>query len=361
MKLLDRYILRQFTTTFVMLVLGLPLLFIIGDVTDNIDKYMDRGLAMSTLALGYVYQFPLYMVYAFPIAALVATVFTIGGMTRHQEITAAKAGGVSFYRLFLPIGAMGVVLSGVALVLTDVVPITLQIRAELMGETETVGRGPRLGFVFQTEREGVLSARRLDPRSGEMSGLVLERKAARDEPGMHRVAQRAVWSPDGAGWRLEQGWIRELGADGTEVVTQFDTLGLPGLVETPDELLAEGNMRSGETERMRYEEISRFIQAIERSGGDASSLKVDRAQKIAIPMAVMVIVLFGAPLVTSSNRGGAAYGVGISLGITIIYMLMFRVARALGGGGAIEPVLAAWSPNLLFLAAAIVLLSRVRT
>jgi lipopolysaccharide export system permease protein len=360
MKLLDRYILRQFTSTFVMLVLGLPLLFIIGDVTDNIDKYMDRGIAMSTLALGYVYQFPLYMVYAFPIAALVATVFTIGGMTRHQEITAAKAGGVSFYRLFLPIGAMGVVLSGVALVLTELVPVTLQIRAELMGETESVGRGPRLAFVFQTEREGVLSARRLDPRSGEMSGLVLERKAAGDEPGMHRVAQRATWSAEAGGWKLENGWIRELREDGTEEVMQFDSIRVPGLVETPDDLLAE-SIGSREAERMRYAEISRFIQAIERSGGDASSLEVDRAQKIAIPAAVMIIVLFGAPLATSSNRGGAAYGVGISLGITIIYMLMFRVARALGGGGAIEPVLAAWSPNLLFLAAAVVLISRVRT
>jgi lipopolysaccharide export system permease protein len=360
MKLLDRYILRQFTVTFVMLVMGLPLLFIIGDVTDNIDRYMDRGVTMSTLALSYVYQFPLFVIYAFPIAALVSTVFTIGGMTRHQEITAAKAGGVSFYRLFLPIGALGVVLSGVALVLTELVPVTLQFRAELLGETETVGRGPRLSFVFQTEREGVLSVRRLDPRSGEMTGLVLERKAAGDEPGMHRVAQRAIWSADAGGWKLENGWIRELRDDGTEAVTQFDSIRVPGLVETPDDLLAE-SIGSREAERMRYGEISRFIQAIERSGGDASSLEVDRAQKIAIPAAVMIIVLFGAPLATSSNRGGAAYGVGISLGITIIYMLLFRVARAMGGGGAIDPVLAAWSPNLLFLAAAVVLLSRVRT
>ena len=80
-------------------------------------------------------------------------------------------------------------------------------------------------------------------------------------------------------------------------------------------------------EAMGYREMSRFVGAIERSGGDANPLKVERAQKLAIPMAVMVIVLFGAPLVTSTQRGGTAYGVGISLGVTIFYMLLFRVGR----------------------------------
>jgi lipopolysaccharide export system permease protein len=357
MKLLDRYVLRQFLFTFVMLVLGLPLLFVIGDITDNMDKYMDRGIPPGTLALSYVYQFPLFIVYAFPIAALVATVFTIGGMTRHQEITAAKAGGVSFYRLFGPVAATGVVLSAVAMVLTEVVPITLQKRAELLGETETVGRGPRISFVYQTEREGVLSVRRLDARSGEMSGVVLERKEAGGVPGLHRTARRAIWDEEERGWRLTDGYVRELRDDGTEHVTQFDTLRLPGLVETPDDLLGEPR----EPDQMRYAEMTRFIGAIERSGGDASSLRVERAQKLAIPAAVMIIVLFGAPLVTSSSRGGAAYGVGISLGITIVYMLLFRVGRAVGSGGAIDPLLAAWGPNLLFLAAALVLLARVRS
>jgi lipopolysaccharide export LptBFGC system permease protein LptF len=68
---------------------------------------------------------------------------------------------------------------------------------------------------------------------------------------------------------------------------------------------------------------------------------VERAQKLAIPAAVIVIVLFGAPLVTSAGRGGTAYGVGISLGITIVYMLMFRVGKAVGSSGAIDPLLAA--------------------
>src|SRR5680860_58551 len=102
MKLIDRYIARRFIRTFTALVLGLPFLFIITDITDNLDKYLARNLPAGDVVLSYVYQLPQFIQWAFPIAALVATVFTIGDMTRHQEIAAAKAGGVSFYRLATP-------------------------------------------------------------------------------------------------------------------------------------------------------------------------------------------------------------------------------------------------------------------
>jgi lipopolysaccharide export system permease protein len=355
-RILDRYMARQFLTTFSMLVLGLPLLFIIADVTDNIDRYLDRGVSLGDLGLAYVFFYPQFVVYAFPIAALVATVFTIGGMTRHQEITAAKSGGVSFWRLLLPIGVISIGLAGTAFALGELVPGLLVRRAALIGEGTTTGSGPRINFVFQTEREGMLSVRRLDPGSGEMMELTLERNVVRDAPGVHLIARRAIWRELG-GWRLEDVWRRELLADGTERAEHFDTIALPGLIEKPEELLAEPR----DPELMRYSEISRFIGAIERSGGNAAGLRVERAQKVAIAVAVIVIVLFGAPLATAGGRGGTAYGVGVSLGVTIIYMLMFRVARAIGGSGAVDPVLAAWAPNLLFLAAGIVLLARVRT
>ncbi len=112
---------------------------------------------------------------------------------------------------------------------------------------------------------------------------------------------------------------------------------------------------------MRYAEMSRFIRSIESSGGDANELLVERALKIALPVAVFVIVLFGAPLSTSSKRGGAAYGIGISLIITLVYLLLFRVGKAMGASGALDPLLAAWIPNGLFFLGALVLLARVRT
>ena len=112
-----------------------------------------------------------------------------------------------------------------------------------------------------------------------------------------------------------------------------------------------------------YEErtSSGSLKAIERSGGDIRKMRVERAQKIALPLALFVIVLFGAPLSTSSRRGGAAFGVGISLGVTLIYLLLFKVGTAIGSSGTLHPLVAAWAPNALFFVAGLVLLARVRT
>ena len=129
------------------------------------------------------------------------------------------------------------------------------------------------------------------------------------------------------------------------------------IVEKPDELLAV----PPEPDEMTYAEIDHLARMIQRTGGDANELLVEREQKISIPLATLVIILFGAPLATSSKRGGAAYGIGVSLAVVIAYLMLFRVAGALGEAGALEPLPAAWLPNALFLGAAVIALVRVRT
>jgi lipopolysaccharide export system permease protein len=114
-------------------------------------------------------------------------------------------------------------------------------------------------------------------------------------------------------------------------------------------------------QEMRYEELSRFIAAAERSGIDVNTLRVERALKIAIPVACVIIAMFGAPLATSSQRGGAAYGVGVSLGTTIIFLLAVNLTKAFGGKGLISPDLAAWIPGIAFGVIGFFLLLRVKT
>jgi lipopolysaccharide export system permease protein len=355
-RILDRYIMRQFLATFFTLVLGLPLLFIITDLTDNLDRYLGRGLPLGDVVRSYVYVLPQYVLFAMPIAALVGTVFTIGNMTRHQEISAAKAGGISFYRLLAPLLIIAVLLSGAALGLTELVPLTNEKRAELLGERQNRMGMMRTNFVFQTEDGHVLSVRRLDPEQGEMSGIVLEHEATEERPKMHQTAERAEWR-EGEGWKLERGHMRLISSEGTEATFQYTGTLMPNLRETPEELLADPK----DPDLMRYHEITRFIRAIERSGGDAAAMRTEQAQKLSLPLAILVIILFGAPLATSNKRGGAAYGIGISLAITMIYLLLFRVGRAMGGSGALDPTIAAWLPNAIFLLAGLILLARVRT
>jgi lipopolysaccharide export system permease protein len=355
MRLLDRYLLRQFTGTFFGLMLGLPLLFLIGDVTDKLDDYLARGITGGRVALSYLFMLPQFIFWSIPIAGLVATVFTIGNMTRHQEITAAKAGGVSFYRLTRPIFLLTAFLSVATIGLGELIPAANAKRSEILGEKRFNNHISRTNFVFQASNGQTLSVRRLDTEGRMMVDVVLERPATETVPGQHILAHRATWRPD-TGWTLFTGYLRVL-SDSSEKSMKFDSLRVPALTETPEELLAEPK----DQEEMRYAEMTRFIDAIQRTGGDTRKLRVERAQRVTLPLALLVIVIFGAPLSTSSKRGGAAYGVGVSLGVTMIYLTLFKVATAIGSSGSVHPLLAAWGPNLLFLFAGLVLLARVRT
>jgi lipopolysaccharide export system permease protein len=132
---------------------------------------------------------------------------------------------------------------------------------------------------------------------------------------------------------------------------------LKSFKQTPADLLAEPKA----PDEMRYAELGRYIDALKRSGNDANKLMVDQALKLALPATCIIIALFGAPLAVTSHRAGAAVGVAISLGTTVIFLLLVQITKAVGSGGLINPVVAAWFPNVLFLFAGLVLLARVRT
>jgi lipopolysaccharide export LptBFGC system permease protein LptF len=336
------------------------MLFVLGDLTDNIDTFTERGLSPGTVALGYLYQLPQFILWSFPIAALIAVVFTVGNMTRHSELAAAKAGGVSFYRAIVTLPVLGVVLTFAGLALSELVPVTLSRKAVILGERNDLGNN-RNDFVYRSEDGHVYGIRRLDVSGGRIFGVTMEREGDGESmPGIHVFAREAAWD-SAAGWSMTDGYMRIFPAagtgDGTEKMFRFAQMKPLGFHEKPSDLVDE----SKDPEEMRYGELKHFIEVLERSGGKPFKLRFDLAQKLAIPVATLIIILFGAPLATTGGRSGPAYGIGISLGITILYLMLFRLAAAVGGTGIVAPELAVWFPNMLFVVAAAALTLRVRT
>lgn len=137
----------------------------------------------------------------------------------------------------------------------------------------------------------------------------------------------------------------------------FDSLIDRNFHESPQELRASERDPS----EMRFADLTRFIAVLERSGADVNVLKVERMLKIAIPVTCLIIALFGAPLATSSQRGGAAYGIAVSLATTVLFLLLIQLTKAIGSKGLIPPDLAAWIPNAIVGVFALVLMFRVRT
>ena len=353
-RTLDRMVAGTFVRIFSFFVLSVPVMFILGDQSAKQGRYMDRGLTMPEIVLGYIFEYPKFVLWSFPVAALVGTVFSIHSMTINREIQAAKAGGISFHRLIVPLWPLGAVLTVAAFVLGMVVTVTNRKAAEVFHEVD-IRRDWRNEFVFQTEHDETIGVRQLSVANAKMDGVLLQSVDA-DGSLRHVWAEGAEYTAE-EGWTLHQGYLRVVRPDGQETSFSFDRHRRPGLTQTPNDLL----QNPPDEEEMTYEELGRQAAAVYRSGGDPKQLLVGREQKLAIPAATLVIMLFGAPLATTVKKGGAAFGVGVSLGSTLVYILLLRLCGAIGIAGGLPPFWAAWTPNFIFLLAGIVLLTRVRT
>jgi lipopolysaccharide export system permease protein len=366
---LDRYVLREWTKVFLLAALGFPFLVMVIDLTDKLSTYLGRGIPKGRLAYSYVFYLPETISLVLPVAVLFAVVFTVGALGRHSELVAAKASGISFHRVVRPLLAASLAAVVLDLGLTELAPVTSARRAELLGEKAVRQVASRFNpFVYRADSGWVYSIRSLELRSGgggggggaEMRDVILERGGTgEDYPTIVVAAQRAAYDTSRAkrGWTLNKGALRYLLGPGRETTFVFDTLRTTALRESPADLLAEPKA----PDEMRYAELGRYVDALSRSGSDTRKLRVERALKLSVPFACIIIALFGAPLAISTPRSGTAWGVAVCLATTFVDLLMFQLSKAVGAGGALPPGFAAWVPNLIFGAAGVWLWRKART
>jgi len=355
---LDRYVFSEFWKIFSVTALGFPILLVVIDLTDHVQAYLNRQIPPGDIALSYLFWIPDSMFMVLPAAVLFATVFSIGSFTRHAEVTAAKASGISFYRLIMPIFIGAVFAVGLDLLLAEVVPKANQRRSELLQEDKAQVGSNRYNFAFAGEYGRVYKAYELRTDSGRIRSLQIERKGkGAAYPTYLLTADTATYNDKTGRWTLQNGTMSIISDSGPGVAFSFAMAHDKRFVERPIEMMA----KQRDPHDLSYEELTRFIASLERSGGDANLLRVERALKIAIPVTCLIIALFGAPLATSTQRGGSAYGIAISLATTMIFLLMIQLTRAIGGKGVIPPDYAAWIPGAIFGVMGLVLLARVRT
>ena len=131
MRLLDRYVLRSWVMIFGLTAIGFPVVSIMINMTDNLERLLDRGLKLPEIVESYMYALPENIFLVMPAAVLFATVFTIGNLGRHSELTAAKAGGWSFHRLALPIYLAALGAAGLSFVVGELAPEATSKQLEL--------------------------------------------------------------------------------------------------------------------------------------------------------------------------------------------------------------------------------------
>jgi LPS export ABC transporter permease LptG len=288
-----------------------------------------------------------------------ATLVTFAMFSRTSELTAMKASGVSLYRASVPVVLIGVAVSGLCFLLQEnVLAYSNRRAAELLDEIK--GRPPETYNLLDRrwmlgQNDTVYHYSHFDADRALFSGLAVY-GYGRDPFRLRSraYAREALWDGATRTWRLRQGWRRDFDQGGE--VREFEETTATE-IEPPDYFVKEEK----KAEQMTYGELSDYIADLEQSGFDVTRLKVDRHSKLTFPLAALVTVLIAIPFSLTPGKKGALYGIGIAIAIGLVYYVTTRVFASMGGSGMLPPLMAAWTPNVLFSVAALYGLFTVRT
>ena len=375
--LLDWYIARQYASVFGLAFVALVGIFYISTFIDLADKLFG-GRATARLLLRYFYfATPQYVYYIIPMSALVATLVTIGVLTKNSELIVMRACGISLYRSALPLVLFAALFSGVLFQLQERVLASSNREASrlnaiirgypmeqfgVLNRRWIVGRGGDIyryeNFDPRVNQFNQLSMFHLDERAWKLATLtyashaaLLKRTGADDQPVLMWVARD--------GWQREFATTKQRNTERPIVkYAAFDER--PISLEPPAYFKTE-DIQADRADRMTYQELKAHINQLRASGYYVVPYLVQLQRKIAFPFVTLVMTLLAVPFAVGTGRSGAFYGIGVGLVLSLVYWTALSIFGALGAGGWMAPALAAWAPNILFAAAAGCLLLTVRT
>ncbi|MGE5358162.1 MAG: LptF/LptG family permease [Bacteroidales bacterium] len=363
-RILDWYVSKLYVRILALTFAALVGLFYIFEFIDLSDKVFKGRAKPAMVFLYFCYKTPYFIYYVIPIAALIATLVTLGLLARNSELVVMKACGISLYRAAVPLVLFAVLGSGALFFLEENVLATANRRwrtlqltfrgintpmADLLNRGWIVSRDGRSiyhydAFIPQGEIIN-LSTFTFDPASWRLVGRSFA----------SRVRYVAAASGRPAQWIERNGWTRSFAEAGSGTYAAFKQRDVP--LEEP----AYFGNEAPDAERMNYFDLRRYVSELRAGGFNVMKASVDLQRKIAFPFVVIVMALIAVPFAVTMGRRGTMYGIGVGVVLAIMYWVTTEVFAAFGAGGLLGPALAAWAPNLLFGAGACYMLLAVRT
>jgi len=364
-RTLYSYIIREFMAVFIASLGGFILVCLVGDAAERLSKFIDSQAPLKLILLYYLNQVPFYLIYILPASSLIATLFTLGRLNRHNELTAMRSSGVSLGRIFLPLLVLMVFICSAAFLIDEtVVPAANRRKADILDYRIRGLARPRADVRHNLDYLGE-AGRRWRAASFHLATSTLRdveflKLSEQDEH--PRIAYRidaplASWKPD-SGWCFSKGTLRLFDHErhGSEWVVKFERLCLSAPTEVPQDFTFEVK----QAQQMNFRELSLSIQRKVRNGVRVSRDRVELWLKTSMPLASFIIVVFGAPLAVSRRRLGPGIGTALGLLVYMAFMGSFYITRSLGYNEVIHPAAAAWSSNVVFGIAGIVFFLKVR-
>ncbi len=376
--LLDEYVMRSYFANFLLslasfatLVVIFTFFELIGDIIRNQTPFIIVGEYLFSLI-------PYIINTVTPLCSLLAVLITFGSLNRTSELTAMKATGISLYRVVAPILVLAAILAAALFAfdesyLPDANRHQEQLRSEIKGKpAQTFLRPDRKWISGQTDKAGdparIFYYQFFDPDHDRFANLTV----FEFDPGTFALQRRifassVTWDPTVHRWIFNNGWQRTF-ADKTDSATgqrvkvvatyqPFPVSTFPEIHEAPDYF----EKKDVESQEMSYSDLKRYIADLRQSGFDTVRLSVQLERKISDPVITLVMAILAVPFALSMGKRGGLAGIATAIGVAIVYVGVASIFSSMGDVSTLPPLLAAWSPDLLFGIAGAYLLLRTPT
>lgn len=359
MRILDKYILREFIGPFLFSVAAFSAIFLgtntLFKIAQIITKY---GVPFRVAFWLFVYSLPNIVALTFPLSMLLASLLSFGRLSASSEITAMRSAGISFARLAAPVFVVALLVSLFSAGFTEwVAPAANTAYNHIMRYDVEKNTGPKLqeNVVIRDIHADVLVnllfARRYDEEKQVLYGVSIEEFL---NGVLKRVdnAEQAVWQGDK--WVMLNGVSHDLGPQGQlEGAKPFTSQDMP-VTKAPVAISREQK----KPEEMQITDLVLHIRSLRKEAINTNVYEVELYRRFALPMAGLIFTLIGTPLGLQPNRSSSSVGMGISIIVIFIYYTIMTVSTALGQGGLIHPFWGAWLPNIIGIVAGTVLVHR---
>lgn len=357
MRLIDKYLLREFVLPFFYSFDAFLLLFIVVDLFENLGKFIQYHAKPAQVLSYYLTILPEAVVLMIPIALLLATLFCLSSLGKHNELIALRAGGVSVQRLAVPLFAVGIIAVLGVFAINEIFVPTARVRgdmfmSDLSGRTT---RGVLDNFFFANARANRdWYARRFNTQARQLEAVEIHQHYADNKtPLFELFAQEAVWT-NGL-WEFREADIYDHRLPGSPLIRVTAT-NLPTIAETPRQLALEGR----KPDQLKTAELRRQITNVQ-DPRRLAEYRVTFHDRYAFPMTSLIVICLAFPLgVRTSRRGGAMLSVGTALLLVVAFFFLTQFSLALGRGEHLPAAVAAWLTNAIFAAIGLVMFVRAR-
>ncbi|HMP73453.1 MAG TPA: LptF/LptG family permease [Kiritimatiellia bacterium] len=361
MKLIDKYLLRTLLAPLAYCFIAFTFVYIIYDLFDNMSDFVDGKTPLLLVFRYYLTLIPSVLTRIVPISILLAVLYSLSSLTKNNELTAMRASGVSLTRLMVPFMAVGLLISiGVAIIHETVAPDAAywchKFVREQTRDDETVHVAHHIAMINDAaDRTWFIN--RFDTRDFSMEGIEYIQRREDNTEAAKVSARSAKWM-DGY-WiftdMVTQNYDREGNPRGAPVFTPVREMS--DLNEQPSDIM--GIIK--EPEFMSSRELLRYIRVNTQFPPETvNKYLVDLHFRLSQPWTCLIVTLLGIPFGSQTGRKGAMVGISLSIGLFFSYYALINFGLFLGKEGRLDPWVAGWLPNLIFLIVGLVMIRRMR-